>query len=138
MSDAPADRPDPLRAWLEATGGDQLPRPPESGDGRGEDGPSRRLMAASAVVCAVAVVLAVAARTQNAGGQTPGVAPSVPTAGATASAPAAPAPAPLLDGRALPGDSAVTAAALLAVRTGAGDDAYVDTAAVEAIDNAGA
>ena len=134
MSDAPADRPDPLRAWLEATGGDQSQRPPESGDGGGEVGPSRRLMAATAVVCATAVVLAVAVRAKDAGGQTPDVAPPAPTVSATP-APATPATATAqLEGQGLApaGDPAVAAAALLAVRTGAGEDVYVDTAAVEA------
>lgn len=137
MSDAPADRPDPLRAWLEATGGDQTQRPPDTGDGRREDGPSRRLTAATAVVCATAVVLAVAVRAKDAGGQTPAVSPAPPTVSATMAATPAPA-APAVDHDVVSADPAVAAAALLAVRTGAGDDVYVDTAAVESLHDVGA
>lgn len=137
MSDAPGDRPDPLRAWLEATGGDQTQRPPVTGDGRREDGPSRRLTAATAVVCATAVVLAVAVRVKDAGGHTPDVSPAPPTVSATMGATPAPA-APAQDHDLVSNDPAVEAAALLAVRTGAGDDVYVDTAAVESLGGVGA
>lgn len=138
MSDGPADRPDPFQAWLEATGGGQADRGPAAAS-EPRRMPSARLFVLTAVVCAVAVILGAGVRART-------VDPAAPVAG-VAAATLAPTPVPTAtaaplrtanggfdggDGAGL--DPAVTSAAVLAVRHGAGPDIYVDTAAVEAVD----
>lgn len=152
MSDAPADGPDPLRAWLEATRGEHGDTPEfrTQAQDRPATGPSRRLLVATAVVCATAVVLGGAAVRRGDGAPspsgTPPAAPSPAIAGLPTAAPAptatpgltAPAPHPG-NGSPAPAsiDAALAAAAVVAVRTGAADDLYVDTAAAESATPAG-
>lgn len=88
-------------------------------------------MAATAVVCATAVLLGVAASRRPA--PAPGAAGDPVPATVPSAAPVSVATAPAAD--AVAGvDPAVAAAAVLAVRERSGDDVYVDTAAVAAVE----
>ena len=128
MTDTSQPVPDPLEAWREAAGRGA----PPSGDGEAPAAAHRptRLFAAAAVTVAIALFLAAGAvRTPRPPAAAP-VAPSAavlpsPTTGAPASAPTEP-PVPLGPDNSVA--AADSAAAVLAVRTSAPPDTYVDTA----------
>lgn len=141
MENASSTPPDGLRAWLEATGGGD-----DGGGGGGGGGlqtrtadakrpPSRRLLTLTGVMTAVALALgavALADRAPRSSGAAaaPIAVTSSPVAGASPHATAAathPLPAT--------SDQSAPAAAVLAVRTASGPDAYVDTAVAEHVDH---
>lgn len=133
MTDGSAAAHDPLQAWLEATRSGPATSAVEATSSR-RPAPIR-LLAITAVVCAAALGLGAAVVSSSGGRDGPRVpvapamlvapspaptnAPATETMRAAPTAPAHPVPDPL------------AAAAVLAVRAGAGTDTYVDTAVVE-------
>lgn len=142
MSDVPSDH--PLQAWLAATRGgsageadtasapDQQPPVPPGAV-------SKRLLAATAGVCLAAVTLGVTAtglgkgpatRDAAVGAAAPAPAAILPTTATAATASDAPATPVPVDA---PADPAITAAAVIAVRSATPPDLYVDTAVVDEV-----
>ena len=132
--------PDPLQVWLEATGGAREAVPPG-----GRRTTSRRLLALTAMVTIVAVLLGGVALTERAKPGAAAAAPvtvmpspvptpsPVPAAAAPSPGPAGPV-GPVPPASVAPASaSAQSAAAVLAVRTTAGPGAYVDTAVVDGV-----
>lgn len=137
MTDQP-DASDPLRAWLEATGGPG-PSLAEAGDG-GPRPHARRLVVAAGALCLVAALLAVAAgrhATLGSAATAASATGTAPAAGASGSAvapdtpPAPPIDPPTPAPNGVP--DALAAPAVLAVRDGAPADRYVDTAVAESL-----
>lgn len=128
---------DPLRVWLEATGGG------DDGGGDRQNAPahrlpaSRRLLALTAAVTAMALALAAVALADRAprsdrAAAVPITVDASPAAGASPGATAA-----ATHPSAAPSHHAAPAAAVLAIRTTSGPDTYVDTAVVEQVDRRG-
>lgn len=142
MSDVPSDH--PLQAWLAATRGGT---PGDTGSApatASDPGPpvaagavSKRLLVLTGAVCVTAVLLGVVA-SPRAGQPAPATAPDrggvaapvvLPT---VPGSPASSTLAPTL-GATAPADPATAAAAIIAVRTAAPSDLYVDTAVVDTV-----
>ena len=128
MTDTSQPLPDPLRAWREATGGDAA----ASGDADRNEGPERRptrLFVLAGGVCALTLLLALAA-TRAAPSEVVAAAP-LPTPVTAASTAPLTAPPPVVPTAEAPVPPAAAASAVLAVRADAADGTYVDTAVVD-------